>query len=441
MAGNRHLVNLGEVVDLLTGFPFKSEDYSSALSDARLLRGDNIAQGFLRWDGVKRWTDAANDLKKYWLQKDDVVLAMDRPWIEAGLKYASLGKHDVPALLVQRVARLRGTTALDTRFLKYIIGSRSFTDHVLGVQTGTAVPHISADQIRSFQFRLPPLAEQRAIAHILGTLDDKIELNRRMNETLEAMARALFKSWFVDFDPVRMKAEGKRLKAEKRPPAGSLHPSSFTLPPSVLDLFPDSFEDSELGEIPKGWKMACLDEEFILTMGQSPPGETYNDIGDGQPFYQGRADFTTRFPQRRIYCTAPTRLAKKGDTLVSVRAPVGDINMAGEDCAIGRGVAAIRYKSGSRSFTYYAMHCLGSQFACFEAEGTVFGSIGKKDFHGLRFIAPGRKAVAAFEAMSAPVDAMIERNDCENRTLATLRDALLPKLISGETRVENYQTT
>src|SRR6185437_15207677 len=177
---------------------------------------------------------------------------------------------------------------------------------------------------------LPPIHEQRAIAHILGTLDDKIELNRRMNETLEAMARALFKSWFVDFDPVRAKAEGR----------------DTGLPKHIADLFPDSFEDSELGEVPKGWTVGCVDDEFDLTMGQSPPGSTYNDVAKGLPFYQGRTDFGFRFPTRRVYCTAPTRLAKMGDTLVSVRAPVGDINMAAEDCAIGRGVAAVRHKSG-----------------------------------------------------------------------------------------------
>lgn len=121
---------------------------------------------------------------------------MDRPWIDAGLKYASVRRTDLPALLVQRVARLRGGDRLNTGFLRYLIGGQSFTDHVLSVQTGTAVPHISGDQIRSFSFRLPPVAEQRAIAGILGALDDKIDLNRQGSVTLEAMARALFKSWF-----------------------------------------------------------------------------------------------------------------------------------------------------------------------------------------------------------------------------------------------------
>ena len=224
MAREWRTVRLGDVTDLLTGYPFTSEAYTEDSSAPRLLRGDNVAQGVLRWDGVKRWPKyATHDFEQYWLIEGDVILAMDRPWIEAGLKYAAVRRSDLPALLVQRVARLRGTDALDTNFLKYVIGSRAFTEHVLAVQTGTAVPHISGGQIRSFEFRLPPIREQRAIAHILGTLDDKIDLNRRMNETLEAMARAIFKSWFVDFDPVRAKAEG-------RDPG---------LPKHIADLFPD----------------------------------------------------------------------------------------------------------------------------------------------------------------------------------------------------------
>ena len=208
------------------------------------------------------------------------------------------------------------------------------------------------------------------------------------------------------------------------------------LPKHIADLFPDSLEDSELGEIPKGWEVGCIDDEFDLTMGQSPPGNTYNEYGDGLPFYQGRTDFGFRFPTRRIYCTAPTRFAKRGDTLISVRAPVGDINMAGEDCAIGRGVAAARHKTGSRSYSYQFMRSQAEVFDRFEAEGTVFGSIGKRDFHAISCVVPPRGLVVEFERRIAAVDGRIEVTDHETRTLAALRDILLPKLITGELRVK-----
>ncbi|MGK0617737.1 restriction endonuclease subunit S [Meiothermus cerbereus] len=293
----------------------------------------------------------------------------------------------------------------------------------------SAVPGLNRDAAHALKVSVPLLPEQRAIAHILGTLDDKLELNRRMSETLEGMARALFKSWFVDFEPVRAKMEGRWQRGQSLP----------GLPAHLYDLFPDRLVDSELGEIPEGWGVGCVDDEFDLTMGQSPPGHTYNEVGEGVPFYQGRTDFGFRFPTRRVYCTAPTRFAKKGDTLISVRAPVGDINMAAEDCAIGRGVAAARHKTGSRSYSYQFMRALEDVFLRFEAEGTVFGSIGKKDFHGIACVVPPRSLVEEFERRAAPLDSRIEVIDHESRTLAALRDALLPKLISGELRVKDAE--
>jgi hypothetical protein len=202
-------------------------------------------------------------------------------------------------------------------------------------------------------------------------------------------------------------------------------------PADELDrLYPDSFQDSELGPIPAGWRVGCVDDEFDVTIGQSPPGHTYNEVGDGLPFCQGRSNFGFRFPNRRVFCTAALRIAKTGDTLIRLRAPVGDVNMAAEECAIGRGVAA-RPKTGSRSYSYQFMRAQADVFACFEAEGTVFGSIGKKDFHSLKCVAPPRGLVEGFEQIIAPLDGRMENLDHESRTLAALRDALLPKLLSG----------
>jgi type I restriction enzyme S subunit len=311
----------------------------------------------------------------------------------------------------------------DSLFLYYLFSSPELQDRIKNQSIGSSVPGFNLGQLRRMLIRVPEVEEQRAIANILGTLDDKIELNRRMTETLEAMARAIFKSWFVDFDPVRAKVEG-------RDPG---------LPKPLADLFPDGFEDSELGEIPAGWAVGCVDDEFALTMGQSPPGDTYNETGEGLPFYQGRADFSFRFPTRRVYCTAPTRLAKAGDTLISVRAPVGDINMASEDCAIGRGVAAARHRTGSRSYSYQFMRSLEGVFARFEAEGTVFGSIGKRDFHALSCVVPPRDMVFRFERAMLPIDSRIEVNERESGALARLRDTLLSKLIFGELRVNDAE--
>jgi type I restriction enzyme S subunit len=284
------------------------------------------------------------------------------------------------------------------------------------LNVGAVFDSLKCADVPNFRLPIPPLAEQRRIADILGALDDKIVLNRRMSETLEASARALFKSWFVDFDPVRAKAEGR----------GSGLP--HRLDRDILD----SFVDSGAGPVPAGWSMTTLGTACSLTMGQSPPGDTYNESGEGLPFYQGRADFGFRFPRRRVYCTAPTRFARAGDTLVSVRAPVGDINMATEDCAIGRGVAAVRHRSGSRLYTYELLRSKREDFDHFEGEGTVFGSINRRDFEAMLCVAPPPSLVDEFDARVGDVDRRVEACERERLTLTALREALVPRLLSGE---------
>lgn len=328
---------------------------------------------------------------------------------------------------------LQGKKGNNTLYLCYALKIADIGSYL----SGSTRPKLTQGDMKRIPVSCPEPEEQRAIAHILGSLDDKIELNRRINETLEATARTIFKSWFVDFLPVRAKQRARtqtgdplRVKAEGGDPG---------LPDDVAALFPDSFEDSEFGKIPTGWNPSTIGSEFNLTMGQSPPGKTYNEKGNGVPFFQGRRDFGFRYPSNRVYCTAPQRLADHGDTLVSVRAPVGDINMAMARCCIGRGVAGIRHKSGSRSYTYYAMHTLSDRFARFEAEGTVFGAINKKQFEGLRWLSPGENLVDEFEQIAFAFDEKIENNTNEIETLNTLRDTLLPKLISGELRVRDAE--
>ena len=308
---------------------------------------------------------------------------------------------------------------VDLRFAYYLlklIGLNHLKD-------GTSNPTLSRETFGAQALPFPPMPSQRGIAHILGTLDDKIELNRRMNATLEAMARALFRSWFVDFDPVRAKMEG--------------HDTG--LPKDIADLFPDRLVDSELGEIPKGWRVGHVEDGFEIIMGQSPPGHTYNDTGDGLPFFQGRSDFGFRYPKNRTFCTAPNRIAQSWDTMVSVRAPVGDINMAWERCCIGRGVAALRPRSGAVSFGYCAAQVLQTHMREYEHTGTVFGAINRKQLARLPLQQPAADVVRAFEHLVHPGDQTIRLRTAEVDTVTVLRDALLPKLVSGEIRVRDVE--
>ena len=180
---------MGSEISLTTGFAFKSSGYTTSDQSIRLLRGDNIIQGSLRWDGVKKWPKSeADNFHKYQLQEGDVVLAMDRPWVNTGLKRAQISGSDLPCLLVQRTACLRGDSNIENRFLMHLISSRAFIQHVLGSQTGLSVPHISGKQISSFAFLKPPFPEQASIA---ATLDEFQSETQRLEAIYQKKLTAL----------------------------------------------------------------------------------------------------------------------------------------------------------------------------------------------------------------------------------------------------------
>ncbi|WP_281546842.1 restriction endonuclease subunit S [Pseudoalteromonas sp. PAR1] len=337
---------------------------------------------------------------------------------------------------------------LHPEYVGYYLRSPIFRQKMLAFSTMSTRASLNNEMIGRLTISYPELTEQKRISGVLKRLDERIELNQQTNVTLEQMAQALFKSWFVDFDPVIDNAlaagnnipEALQYKAEQRKQVQQL-PDFKPLPDNIRALFPSEFEQTDEstvgfdGWIPKGWKASNIGSSFDVTMGQSPPGSTYNEIGEGIAFYQGRADFGFRYPKNRVYCTAPKRLANKFDTLVSVRAPVGDANMAKENCAIGRGVAAVRHQSGAISFTYYTIQNLNHFFERYEGEGTVFGSINQKDFKNLPYVAPDDRVISKFEAVSSSMDEMIDLNSKNLMALEKLRETLLPKLISGEIKL------
>jgi type I restriction enzyme S subunit len=326
--------------------------------------------------------------------------------------------------LGQRIVCMRGKEKkLDNTFLRYLLTSPPQRDLLASYATGTTVLGISQKALRSMPISIPCFDEQQEIGRILVALDDKIELNKRMNETLEGTARTIFKDWFVDFGPTRAKMEGREPY----------------LASALFALFPDRIDDET--SLPEGWEHSTVGEDFNLTMGQSPPGETYNENGAGLPFFQGRTDFGFRYPDNRKYCTAPTRVAEADDTLVSVRAPVGDLNMAWERCCIGRGVAAIRHRSGSRSYTYYILQSIQGDLQAYEHTGTVFGAINKNQFEAIRIVRPRPELAGAFESLAEPIDQRIKANIVEARTLEQTRVLILPKLMSGEIRLRDAEST
>lgn len=289
-------------------------------------------------------------------------------------------------------------------FLSYVIKSPYFQALLKAITVGSAIPTLSQKNLAKLVVKIPTTKIQYKIASILSSIDDKIEVNRRINENLEQQAQALFKSWFVDFDPFK----------------------------------DQPFVESELGMIPSGWRLGCLSNLADIIMGSSPSGSSYNVSGDGDVFYQGRAEFSFRFPRRNMYTTEAKRYADVDSVLLSVRAPVGDINVAEERCCIGRGLASVKSNEGNSSYILYLMQSLKPVFDQFNGEGTVFGSINKKALEELKILIAPKEIRDSFENIVNKIDSEIKVLDQESRRLAELRDTLLPRLMSGELLVKDW---
>lgn len=295
-----------------------------------------------------------------------------------------------------------------------------FQNQLAAVMSHTTRNQVPITAQRHLEIVVPPMAVQRGIAHTLGSINSKIANNRALAADLEAMARAIFKSWFVDFDPVKAKMEG-------RAPAG--------MDADTAALFPDEIVESELGLIPKGWEAMPFEEAFDFTMGQSPPGSELNEQGDGLPFFQGSADFNTVFPSFRVFCPTPRREANGNDVLFSVRAPVGDCNIAKGKCGIGRGLCAIRSKFAGTGVTYPWMKSITADLQRASGEGVVFSSLSKAQLASCPVVVAPVEVYKAADRILSPILNLMANLDEESISLASTRDALLPRLISGKLRV------
>ncbi|MFM5310076.1 restriction endonuclease subunit S [Aeromonas caviae] len=439
------------------GTALKANEYT--VTGVPLISVREIREGYFQIEEATPRVDQSvlSRLPKFVLKTGDIVFAR-KGGIE---RNALITETENGWFLGSDGIFLRFTDDNDSRFFSYVMRSPSVKAWLIKNCEGTTMPSLNQKILSRLPVYVPLLEEQMKVADWLEALDNKITLNRQINQTLEQMAQALFKSWFVDFDPVVDNALDagffeqdlafpdellRRAEARKavRDSTASLEKSK-PLPDAIRQLFPAAFEECAEpslglgGWVPQGWKPSNVGAEFDVTMGQSPPGSTYNEIGDGMPFFQGKTDFGFRFPSNRVYCTEPKRLARKHDTLISVRAPVGDINLAAEDCAIGRGLAAARHKSGSISFSYYSMNSLSKYFEVFEGEGTVFGSINQKDFNALPLIQYPSELITKFGEHCERWDQRIENITVEVLALTSLRDTLLPKLISGELRLDEIE--
>jgi type I restriction enzyme S subunit len=318
---------------------------------------------------------------------------------------------------------------LDMRWLYY-----AMKHHKLGeVDDGSPIPSTTRAAVYMLELHVPPLHEQRAIAHILGTLDDKIELNRRMSETLETMARALFKSWFVDFDPVRAKAEG-------RDPG---------LPKPLADLFPARLVDSELGEIPQGWEVKPIGDLAEVVGGSTPKTERSEYWEGGTHHWVTPKDLSgLSMPvlldtERKItdagLAQVSSGLLPKGTVLLSSRAPIGYLAIAEVPVAVNQGFVAMKPRPRISNLYLLRWASAAHDEIVSHANGSTFLEISKSNFRPIRVVAPAAPVTHAFDLLSRPMYLKVVEHERESRTLAALRDTLLPKLISGELRVKNAE--
>lgn len=411
--------SLGSVTDFQEGPGILAKDFREA--GVPLLRLRNIQTPKVKLAGCNYLDPEMVALKwsHFKLQEGDLLISTS-----ASLGRVSVvGPESIGTIPYTGIIRFRSCNEqLHHEYLRAFLSSRSFIEQAEKMATGSVIRHFGPTHLKQMAITLPSLGEQVQIANIFDALDHRIGSLIEVNKTLEAIALSIYKSWFIDFDPVHEKQQGRYCEG---------------IDAETAKLFPNTFEDSSLGAIPNGWRVGTVGSEFVLTMGQSPPGDTYNTSSDGMPFYQGRTDFGYRFPTVRVFCSSPSRIAKNGDILVSVRAPVGDVNVAIEDCCLGRGVAGIRHPKDFQSYALYSITSLSSHLKKFDGEGTVFGSINKKDFESIPFVVASNNIIEKFEDVASTIDKKIVNNESKIRTLSKLRDTLLPRLISGQVRIKD----
>lgn len=270
-------------------------------------------------------------------------------------------------------------------YLYFLLSQNDIVDslHAIAEQSVSAYPSLKPSDIENLEITIPDLDIQKKIASVLMSITAKIEKNNEINKNLESQAKALYDKLIIQ-----------------------------------------DMDDS--------WISGVLSDIATITMGQSPKGDTYNEEANGTVFFQGRAEFRFRFPTQRLYTTDPKRMSQRNDALMSVRAPVGDLNVAYEECCIGRGLAAIHSKDNHQSYVLYTMFALREQLNIFNGEGTVFGSINRDALNSLPIMIPPVSVIDAFEELVAPLDNMIRNNYDEICRLTSIRDSILPKLMSGE---------
>ena len=349
-----------------------------------VLNGSNLDGFALKEDSFRYVTgEKADSLGKANAWKRDVIIT-HRGTLGQIVFIPETAQYD-RYVISQSQFRVKCNDKVLPEYLVYYFHTRLGQHKLLANASQVGVPALAraSTTFQKIEIDIPDVLYQKKIVNFLEAIRRKIELNNQINKNLQEQAQTIYSAIFVDNADV-------------------------------------------------AWPLGVLSDIANITMGQSPQGDTYNEDGVGTVFFQGRAEFGFRFPTRRLYTTDPKRMARTNDVLMSVRAPVGDINVAYEPCCIGRGLGAIHSKDGNQSFVLYTMFALREQLDVFNGEGTVFGSINRNALNSMSIHIPPMEQIERFEQLVKPMDAAIRNNYKEICRLEIMRDSLLPRLMSGE---------
>ncbi len=410
-----------------------------------LIRSQNIYNDGFRSEGLAFiGEEHAAELSNVEVLPEDVLLNITG---DSVARCCQVDDSILPARVNQHVAIIRpDSSKLFPRFLRYFLISPEIQAQLLSwAGSGGTRNALTKLMIESFEVLAPKdVDEQRAIAHILGTLDDKIELNRRINETLEAMARAIFKSWFVDFDPVHVRRGDPPWSPKNRAGTGACP----YMTQEILDLFPDSFKDSELGEIPEGWEVWRVADVGNVICGKTPATSISKYYSNNDvpfitiPDMHGKIFVTTT--QKSLSSTGAASQQKKtlpaGTLCVSCIATPGLVVITSEESQTNQQInSVIPNRSGETYFWFWRFRHLGDEIIASGSGGSVVTNLSTQRFSELRVLASPNVLRSYYNSLVAPLFDKIMANERESRTLAALRDTLLPKLISGELRVKDAE--
>lgn len=383
--------SISELIDEIAMGPFGSNIKVECFVDDGIpvLNGSNLNGFFLTEDSFRYVTEEkADSLGRANAHRGDIIIT-HRGTLGQIVCIPETSKYD-RYVISQSQFRVKCNEKVLPEYLVYYFHTAIGQHKLLSNASQVGVPALAraSTTFQKIEVEIPDIKTQQKVVSVLNVIEAKINVNHSINENLEQQAKAIYQQMFIE----------------------------NTSP---------------------NWAEGSLRDIADITMGQSPSGSSYNEDGIGTIFFQGRAEFSFRFPTIRLYTTEPKRMAYANDILMSVRAPVGDLNIAHTDCCIGRGLAAIHSKTNHQSFVLYTMFSLRKQLDVFNGEGTVFGSINRNSLNDMPILIPSDETIEEFEKIVAPMDAAIRNNYDEICRLQAVRDSLLPRLMSGELDVSS----